>query len=181
MAVVPVSGAPASSTTTAPAASCTSGVVQNGGFESGSLAPWTVTDTVGATSNKIVAPGSTNAGGGAYAFAGYLTTPSAGVASLTLQQTLSTCVGTNYSVSVDYKVDAAPAGACSVKIVYPYKTTTGSVSVGNAPVGAWGTLGGTFQAVSGADVFEVVTSCSVGGADVEVDNVQVAYYPYNAF
>ncbi|KAL9136180.1 MAG: hypothetical protein Q9175_002613 [Cornicularia normoerica] len=120
---------------------------------------------------SIVTPGSTNAGGGNHAFDGYLNTPNApynGVASLTLQQTLNTCAGTNYSISVDYKLDPPSLGECTVRIEYPYKTSTGSVSENShvSPVRVWETTAAAFQAVGNADVFKIVLSYTAGGSDV---------------
>lgn len=145
-----------------------------------------MTNQIGGNSYSIVTPGSTKAGGGNYAFYANLQTPNSpynGVSSLTLQQTLSTCAGTNYSISVDYKLDVTNLGPCSIMLVYPYKTTTGSVTENSnvSPVRVWDTMVATFQAVSNADLLKIVLSCTAGNEDIEVDNVKVAYYPGNAF
>lgn len=191
--VVPVSSVPptvaslsvSSSATTAASTACGSPVIQNGGFESGALAPWVVSNQVGTNSYSIVKPGSTNPGGDVYAFQANLQTPNspyAGVCSLTLSQTLSTCAGTNYSISVDFKLDANSLGPCSIEIDYPYKSSQGSVTESSAVSGAgWHTLGSTFQAVSNADVFRMVLSCTAGGEDIEVDNVKIQYFAGNAY
>lgn len=199
VAVVPVSSAPLTSwtsptlasssaapaTTTAAPAACGSPVIQNGGFESGALAPWTVSNRVGTNSYGIVKPGSPNAGGNAYAFEAYLQTPNspyAGVCSLTLSQTLNTCAGTNYSVSVDFNLNANSLGPCSIELDYPYKSYQGRVTESSDVSGAgWHTLAATFQAVSSADVLGMVLSCTAGGESIEVDNVNVQYFAGNAY
>lgn len=145
-----------------------------------------MTDTVGQSTHSIVTPGSANPGGNTYAFDASLllpTFPYNGVCSLTLQQTLNTCAGTNHSITLDYKLDSSNLGECSIKVEYPYRTTTGSVSVNGyvSPVRVWDTMVATFRAVSNADVLMIVLSCTNGGSDVEVDNVKVAYYPGNAY
>ncbi|CAF9931226.1 hypothetical protein IMSHALPRED_008565 [Imshaugia aleurites] len=183
VAVVPVSAPTAVSSSTAPAASCTSNIISNGGFESGAVSPWAVSAQVGNTASSVVKPGSTNAGGGAYAFSASLLGPQ-GVSSLTLSQVMATCAGTNYSVKVDYKFSSTALNDCSFKLQYPYKTSSGSETTPSAlgTAGAWYTTFATFQAVSNADVLTMVFSCSNGQTDViEVDNVVAAYYPYNAF
>lgn len=97
---------------------------------------------------------------------------------------MNTCTGTNYSVSADFNSASTALGDCSLEIEYPYKATTGGViwpsNIGTA--GTWQTTEATFQAVSNADVFKIVMKCTSGQSNVyEVDNVKVAYYPYNAF
>lgn len=100
---------------------------------------------------------------------------------LTLQQTMNTCTGTNYSISIDYIIDSPGSGTCSVQMRYPYKTLTGSVTT-SQPLYTWSTLVATFQAVSNADVFKVVMSCTTGPTSyIEVDNVKIAYFPGNAY
>lgn len=178
--VVPNLSPPTVSSTTPPAAACTGSIIQNGNFETGNLSPWVVTDTVGQTTNSIVSPGEPQAGSNNYAFSASLQ----GTSSLTLQQTMSTCAGTNYSIRADFYSGSTALGDCSLEIEYPYKTTTGGViwpsNIG--PVKTWQTTVATFQAVSDADVFKIVMKCTNGQSNVyEVDNVNIAYYPYNAF
>ncbi len=98
---------------------------------------------------------------------------------------MNTCGGGNYSVEIDYKFDTSP-GACTVAIKYPYKTTQGSVTapdnVGGTTAGQWTITASTFQAVSAADVFYVVFTCSNGVSDrVSVDNVLIRSYAGNAY
>ena len=177
-----VSSSVSSSVPTA-SASCGSPFIQNGGFETGNASPWVVT-AVGTTSYGVVAGGSTNSGGGNYAFSASLILPSQGVSSVTLQQTMNTCPGTNYTVSVDFKFSKTALGDCSIKIAYPYKTTTGSVTTSSNlwTPGVWERTWNAFQAVSNADVVTIVLACTSGQSNVyEVDNVNVAYYAGNAF
>ncbi|CAD6581526.1 MAG: hypothetical protein ASARMPRED_000637 [Alectoria sarmentosa] len=177
-----VSSSVSSSVPTA-SASCGSPFIQNGGFETGNASPWVVT-AVGITSYGVVAGGSTNSGGGNYAFSASLILPSQGVSSVTLQQTMNTCPGTNYTVSVDFKFSKTALGDCSIKIAYPYKTTTGSVTTSSNfyTPGVWERTWNAFQAVSNADVVTIVLACTSGQSNVyEVDNVNITYYPGNAF
>lgn len=177
MVVVPNLSPPTVTSTSAPAASCTNGIIQNGDFETGSESPWVVTDIAGQTTNYIAGPGESSS---KYAFYASLHLTS----SLTLQQTMNTCAGTNYSVSVDFNFSNTALGDCSLEIEYPYKATTGSVTwpsnIGKTLT--WQTTSGTFQAVSNADVIKIIMQCTKGQSNVyEVDNVKVAYYPGNAF
>lgn len=175
-------------------ATCPTGpVIKDGGFESGVTPPtsggnsWIVDSFIGASTYSLTSPGSTN-NGGQYAFTAILYPGpySNGFSGDTLKQTLKTCAGHNYSITVDYKFDTAASGNCAVSIRYPYKTTTGSVTTGSGVAGGtagnWYTTGSTFQAVSSADPFSIVFSCSNGANDrISVDNVKIAPYAGNAF
>ena len=173
---------------------CSTGlVIKDGGFESGLTPPasggnsWTVVGFIGASTYSLTSPGSTN-NGGQYAFTAILYPGpySNGASGDTLQQTMNTCAGHNYSILVDYKFDNAASGNCALSIRYPYKTTTGSVTTGSGIAGGtagnWYTTAATFQAVSSADPFSIVFSCANGANDrISVDNVKIAPYAGNAF
>ena len=175
--------------------SCSTGpIIKDGGFESGLIPPtsggnsWTVVGFIGSSTYSLTSPGSTNNGGGKYAFTAILYPGpySNGASGETLQQTLNTCAGHNYSILVDYKFDNAASGNCALSIRYPYKTTTGSVTTGSdiagGTAGNWYTTAATFQAVSSTDRFSIVFSCSNGKNDrISVDNVKIAPYAGNAF
>ncbi|MCJ1330908.1 hypothetical protein MMC10_007595 [Thelotrema lepadinum] len=176
----------------APAA-CSSGtIIKDGGFESGvtpptSGGPWTVYAFIGASSYGLSSPGSTNKGG-KYAFeASCFPGPySSGNSGDTLNQTLKTCAGQNYSITADYKFNQTANNNCAIAIQYPYKTGIGSVITGSGTAGVsagvWYTTGGLFQAVSAASTLSIVFSCS-NNADnyIYVDNVKVAPYAGNAY
>lgn len=160
-------------------------VIKNGGFETNSISPWSVTGFIGASTYALTSPGSTN-NGGQYAFTAILYPGpySNGASGVTLSQTMHTCAGKNYSILADYKFDQSVNNYCSIAIKYPFKTTQGSVTTGSniGPAGVWQTTGSTFQAVSSADVFYVVFTCSNGANDkISVDNVKIVPFSGNAF
>lgn len=174
---------------------CSTGpIIKDGGFESGITPPtsggksWTVVGFIGSSTYSLSSPGSTNNGGGEYAFSAILYPGpySNGASGDTLKQTMNTCAGHNYSILVDYKFDNAASGNCALSIQYPYKTTTGSVTTGSniagGTAGNWHTTAATFQAVSSADPFSIVFRCFNGANDrISVDNVKIAPYAGNAF
>ncbi|KAL8748152.1 MAG: hypothetical protein Q9190_000047 [Brigantiaea leucoxantha] len=174
------------------AATCPSGpIINDGGFESGVTPPtsggnsWTVVGFVGSSTYELTTPGSTN-NGGKVAFTAilYPGPRTGGQSAETLLQTMHTCTGKNYSIAVDYSFSSTASNLCSVKIEYPYKTTTGSVTVGSAlgVPGVWYTTGSTFQAVSTADPLRIVFGCNGNANDrISVDNVKVALYNGNAY
>lgn len=173
---------------------CSTGpIIKDGGFESGITPPtsggssWTVDAFIGSSTYELSSPGSTN-NGGKYAFTAILFPGpySNGASGDTLKQTMNTCAGHNYSILVDYKFTTAASGNCALSIRYPYKTTTGGVTTGSGIAGGtagnWYTTAATFQAVSSADPFSIVFSCSNGANDrISVDNVKIAPYAGNAF
>lgn len=167
------------------APSCTNSVIQNGGFETGNLAPWTVTNRVGQVVAGTASPGSPDAGGN-YAFNGYLqlpTSPYAGHVGLALQQTMSTCAGTNYSISVDYQFTQAPFYSTPLTLTLDFAGRQGAVisaDTSHTPLQTWQTLTATFQAVSNADWLQISMSAT-SPASGQIDNVRVAYYPYPAY
>ena len=84
------------------------------------------------------------------------------------------------------KASGSRSAACDAKIVYPYKSTYGSVDLSSAVagIGPWNTIAGTFQAVPGVDTFSVVFGCPTGVAErIVVDDVVVELEPvgYNAY
>ena len=169
-----------SAAATSATAACSTGspVIQNGGFESGSLSPWIAQGTAGQSTNSIVSPGSTNPSGGNYAFSANLQLPTSpygnGAVTQTLKQTLNTCAGTNYSITADYDFASAGTGnICSFTMQYPQ----GSVAVDtrSSATGVWRTTAAKFQAVSNADVVGFVLTCSAPGR-IEVDSVNVTRY-----
>ncbi|MCJ1228627.1 hypothetical protein MMC12_005288 [Toensbergia leucococca] len=177
-----------------PTTSCPTGsVIKDGGFESGKTPPtsggnsWTVISFIGASTYALTSPGSTH-NGGQYAFTAILYPGpySGGASGDTLTQTMNTCAGHNYSIAVDYTFNATVSNDCAVSIQYPYKTTTGSVTtgsgIGGETPGVWYTTGATFQAVSSADPFSIVFSCSNGANNrIGVDNVKILPYAGNAY
>ncbi|MCJ1478246.1 hypothetical protein MMC13_006923 [Lambiella insularis] len=171
--------------------SCPSGpIIQDGGFETGvtpptSGGPWTVYNFVGASSYALSSPGSTN-NGGKYAFyASCFAGPySSGDSGDTLNQTLTTCAGYNYSITADYKFNSTDSNDCSISVQYPYKTGTGSVTIGSGvgSAGVWYSLGALFQAVSSASPLNIVFSCTNSARNyIYVDNVKVVVYSGSAY
>lgn len=174
--------------------SCPSGpIIQDGGFESGRSPPpyagttWGVTRFLGSSTYSLTSPGSTNNGGN-YAFTAILRPGpySGGISGETLSQTMNVCPGRNYSITVDYKFESAADNNCAVMVRYPYKDTKGSVTtpsgVAGGEAGSWYTTAAFFQAVSRADLFEIVFSCSNGASNrISVDNVNIAQFNGNAF
>ena len=171
---------------------CSSGpIIKDGGFESGVTPPtsggdsWTVVGFVGSSTYSLTTPGSTN-NGGRFAFTASLA-PGArtgGQSAETLVQTLNTCAGLNYSILMDYKFDQTASNLCSVRIEYPYKTTSGSVTVGSGlgTPGVWYQTGSFFQAVSSSSLFRIVFGCNGSANDkISVDNVKVALFNGNAY
>lgn len=162
---------PTSTSTTAasPTATCNSAlpVIQNGGFESGSLSPWVYQSQVGRSGYSIVSPGSSIYGGN-YAYAADLISPNypyAGTVSESLSQTLNTCPGTNYSVSVDYKVGSNSGGSCKVNLPLGLPTV-------NNPGSGWQRVSGFFTASSTNTIAGFTFSCSTPSTWY-VDNINV--------
>ena len=168
-------------------------VIDDGGFESGVTPsastpnPWKVDSFIGASTYELTSPGSTNAGG-KYAFTSILFPGpfTDGASGETLKQTMHTCIGQNYSILADFKFESAANGNCAISIRYPFKDTTGSVTTGSATPGltpgVWSTTGSFFQAVSSADPFSIVFSCSNGEHNrISVDNVKIQPFAGNAF
>ena len=140
-------------------------IIQNGGFESGSLSPWSISTPVrGAVANGgIISPGSTLPGGGNYAFVASLTTPNApyaGKVTLTLAQTLYTCTGAKYSLATDFKYISG--SSCTF-------TMNGIALV---PGNGWTRLVTTFVATANTDSVFFSFTCSTPG-QFDVDNVNV--------
>lgn len=176
------------------ATTCPTGpVIRDGGFESGTRpspsgwTAWTTTGEIGATTYGLTSPGSPN-NGGTYAFTAnlYPSRYSNRASGLTLVQTMNTCAGRNYSITVDYRFSDTANNNCALSIRYPFKTTTGSVTTGSGTsgivAGSWYTTGSTFQAVSSADPFSIVFSCSNGANNrISVDNVNILPFNGNAF
>lgn len=167
-------------------------VIQDGGFESGKTPSsggtfWSVSGFIGSASYAITSPGSTN-NGLYHAFTAILYPGpySSGNSGDTLLQIMHTCPGQNYSITVDYMFNSTASNNCAFSIRYPYKTTTGSVTGGSGisgiVAGSWYTSGATFQAVSSADQFSIVFSCSNGANNrISVDNVKILPFNGNAF
>jgi len=165
--------------------------IADGSFESGTAPsasqanPWLVHMWIGSSTYALTSPGSTNNGGN-YAFTAILHPDpySNGQSSETLSQTMKTCAGQNYSITADYKFDYTADNNCAITIEYPFKDTRGSVTTGSAisPAGQWYTTGGTFQAVSSADVFKAIFACSDGVSNnISLDNVKIEPFAGNAF
>lgn len=160
------------STTSSAVASATSGcntnspVIQNGGFESGTLSPWSASAPSGGVSGatqSITQPGSTLPGGGTYAFYGlFLRTPANPDASTQyLSQKMNTCAGATYNVTADYVfLDYS----CSISI-------TGNVTVTSPVDGKWHRMSSTFTAGTNADYFFVTMTCLSGRLLLDSVNV----------
>lgn len=171
---------------------CSTGpVIQDGRFESGITPPtsggdsWIVDDFIGASSYALTTPGSTK-NGGKYAFTALLSPGpySNGASGATLRQTMKTCGGHNYSIAVDYKFHTAASGKCGLLINYPYKMFNGNVGVGSGKAGGtagnWYTIGASFVAITSADPFSIVFSCSSSvNEHISVDNVKIAPWAGN--
>lgn len=145
--------------------------LQNGGFESGTIKSWVAMDGAGSSTSSIVSPGSTLAGGGNYAFAAKLLSPDSfynpNIISSNLYQSLTTCVGTNYSVTADYNFVSVGDGSCS------FGLQNGSPANSSVSVpGVWHRMTATFVAGSYADAVVFALSCSKPGT-IEVDSVNV--------
>lgn len=174
----------------APTACPSGSIIKDGGFESGvtpptSGGPWTVYDFIGSSTYSLSSPGSTNKGG-KYAFEAILYPGpySSGLSGDTLNQTLTTCAGHNYSITADYKFNQTANNNCAISIQYPFKTGVGSVTTGSAigSAGVWYTTGSTFQAVSSASALNIVFSCSNSASNfIYVDNVKVKPFSGNAY
>lgn len=175
-----------------PATTCPSSpIILDRSFESGvtpptSGGPWTVYAFIGSSSYSLTKPGSPN--GGRYAFTAsiYPGPFTNGLSGETLNQTLTTCPGRNYSITADYKFNATTNNDCSIRLEYPYKNTVGSVTTGSGipgvVAGSWATTGSTFQAVSNASTLSVVFACKNNARNlISVDNFKVAKFNGNAY
>ncbi|KAL8717216.1 MAG: hypothetical protein Q9225_005524 [Loekoesia sp. 1 TL-2023] len=165
------------------------GIIQDGGFETTSPSPsgpWEVVGSIPASSGGLTSPGSTNAGG-KYAFtATVYPGPYNPTSGITLRQTMKTCAGKNYSIIADIRFSESQNNLCSISLQYPYKNTIGSVTTGSATPGTtpgvWSRTAGTFQAVSSADVLSFVFRCQQSAHNLmSVDNVKVAPFSGNAY
>ena len=140
-----------------------------------------MTNQVGQVAASVVSPGSPN-GGGNYAFNGYLqlpTSPYAGHVGLTLQQALgTTCLGVNYSISIDYFFSQPPQqNAGTISFDYPGRTGAATVSTLSTPYRTWQTYNATFQGTGSPTGRVIIAMSATSPADFEVDNVVVKYYP----
>ena len=140
-------------------------IIQNGGFESGTLPPWSASAPSGGVSGatqSIVQPGSTLPGGGTHAFyAIFLRTPAnPGASSQSLSQKLNTCAGTNYTVTADYQF----LGGTSCSISMQGLTVTPGAS-------GWQRMSKTFTAASNSDYVSFSMTCT--GGFLELDSVNV--------
>ena len=146
-------------------------IIQNGGFESGSLSPWTTQSTVRGSYSygSVDSPGSTNFGGGNYAFTAQLVTPNSpygnGAVTQTLSQTLNTCPGANYTITADYNVVYYQFGTCTISM-------NGQVVSNGASSGSWHTATGKFTAASNADSVDFAFTCQTPG-QLRLDNVNI--------
>ncbi|KAL8668324.1 MAG: hypothetical protein Q9168_007046, partial [Polycauliona sp. 1 TL-2023] len=116
---------------------CPSTIIKDGSFESGiaptySSTPWTIISSRGLYSyTSLTSPGSPSAG--KYAFTVALSGgPYDGTGIKTLAQNLTTCAGTNYSITADWKFESAAENQCSLAVVYPFQTGEGSVTTSTA-------------------------------------------------
>lgn len=195
MSLLSLLSAPIPIVTSSPieARTCPSNTIQDGGFESGVAPPtsggasWTVVGFIGSSSYSLTSPGASINNGGKYAFTASLYPgPYSPASGETLQQTLHTCAGKNYSITADLKFDALVSNVCSIKLEYPYKTTVGSVTTGSATPGiapgVWSMTGSTFQAVSANSLLSVVFHCEQRAHNhISVDNIKVKEYAGNAY
>ena len=165
------SAIPASSTTASPTATCNTAlpIIQNGNFETNTLSPWIEKSLVGSSYGSVVSGGSTKPGGGNYAYSANLQTPNypyAGTVSQSLSQTLNTCPGTNYTVSVDYQFGYVFSGKCTLNL------PLGLGTVDNYGPSGWQRVSRSFQAVSTTTDTTFTFTCGTPG-QWEVDNVNV--------
>ena len=171
----PQSSSSLPSTIATAVASATSGcntnspIIQNGGFESGTLSPWSASARSGGVSGatqSIVQPGSTYPGGGTYAFWGlFLRTPAnPGASTQSLYQKLNTCAGTTYNVTADYAF--LDGNSCSI-------TMQGAVTVTSSGTAdsKWHRMSTTFNAASNADSISFSMTCLSG--QLELDSVNI--------
>ncbi len=154
-------------------------VIQNGGFESGSLSPWVATGTVGSSSGSVISGGSSyfagsgsSYSGGNYAFSANLQTPTSpygnGAVTQILKQALNTCPGTTYTITADYNFEYIyPGGTCSI-------TLQGSLVVKSPPSATkvWQRLTSGFVATTNADLVTFTLTCSTPGT-IELDSVNI--------
>ncbi len=140
---------------------------------------WNITKALGSTTYSNSKPGSTN-DGGTYAFAVDLASNSTsnGMSGVILSQTLNTCHGTNYSITMDFRYDDRADSNCFIALAYPYheqyaKVSSWSGSKGTEPA-TWITTGATFQASSISNDFAIFLSCKNGASNkYSIDNVRI--------
>ncbi|KAL8736558.1 MAG: hypothetical protein Q9181_002368 [Wetmoreana brouardii] len=173
------------------ARTCPSTIIKDGSFESGILPERTGTTWINQETNgfyskyALTSPGSPS--GGKYAFTvSPLSGPYNPVSTRELSQNLATCAGKNYSITADIKFESAANNNCSLAVVYPYKTTVGSVTTYSATPGmtpgVWSTTGGLFQAVSSSSLLKFVFQCvNRERNSISLDNVKVVVYRGNVF
>ena len=170
---------------------CPSTIIKDGSFESGTVpqtsgTTWTVVNTRGFYSSySVTNPGSPSGGKNAFTVS-HLPGPYDGTGIRELRQTLSTCVGKNYSITADFKFEAAANNYCSLAVVYPFKTGVGSVTTSSATPGltpgVWSTTGGFFQAVSSSSLLNFVFRCDNQERNkISLDNVKVNLFNGNAY
>lgn len=133
-------------------------------------------ESAGDSTNSIVLPGITLSGGGNYALAVNLLSSQPSFyeplpISSDLYQPLTTCVGTNYSVTADYNFMSVGGGSCSFGLQNG-PLANSSVSVPRV----WHRMTATFVAGSYADAVVFVLSCTKPGT-IEVDSVNVTKTP----
>ncbi len=163
-------------TTATYACNTASPIIQNGGFESGSLSPWVVQSNRGQSSGSVVAGGSNYFAGSGLPYTGgnynYLASlnypdyPYAGTVSQTLIQTLNTCAGVTYDVTADYKFQLG--SGCSISFG------------GGAPVNQASTASGwqrkawAFTASTNSTALTIAMSCSSNpGNAIGIDYVNI--------
>lgn len=162
-------------TTATFACNTASPIIQNGGFESGSLSPWIVKSGLGQSYGNVVAGGSnyfagsgSSYTGGNYAFSANLYSPNypyAGSVSQTLSQTLNTCAGTNYTVTTDYNFESS--SGCSISFDYTKYASSSTSARG------WQRMAWTFTASSNTYVIQFVLSCAPNPGQIELDYVNI--------
>ncbi len=165
----------AATTTATYACNTATPVIQNGGFESGSLSPWVVKSVRGSSSGSVVAGGSTYfAGsglpytGGSYNFLASLSYPDfpyAGTVSETLSQTLNTCAGVAYDVTADYNFERA--NGCSISF------NGGAAVSSDTTASGWHRYAWGFVASSNASVISIAMACTSAGNSIGIDYVNV--------
>ncbi|KAI4105996.1 MAG: hypothetical protein L6R37_002457 [Teloschistes peruensis] len=173
------------------ARTCPTTIIRDPSFESGTTPPtsggnaWTVVGFLGSSSYSLTQPGSPN--GGKYAFtASVYPGPYSPDSGEELRQTLSTCVGKNYSITADFKFNQTANNACFVRLQYPFKTGVGSVTTYSATPGltpnVWSTTGSVFQAVSTSSLLQFFLQCGNRERNfISVDNVKVKEFAGNAY
>ena len=169
---------PPSTTSKAPSSTATAvcktsaPIIQNPGFETGSLSPWSASGSVGQSYYGVITPGSTKPGGGNYAFNADMALPNSpygdGACIGSMSQSINLCPGTKYSVAVDYALGNSYSNTCTLGMSI---SGTTFASLSNIPR-SWNTATTTYTASSGSNYISFSFLCHTPG-NIELDNVNI--------